>query len=68
MGIYRSTPLTDKTVDENENEQIGYAACSMQGFFISPSPQCLIRLESKYGRFTHCKFYLRQEYLYIWCV
>jgi len=31
MGIYRSTPLTDKEIDVGENEQFAYAACSMQG-------------------------------------
>jgi len=31
MGIYRSTPLTDKNTDFDEDDQISYAACGIQG-------------------------------------
>jgi len=35
MGIYRSTPLTDKNSESNSNDQLSYAACGMQGWRVS---------------------------------
>jgi serine/threonine protein phosphatase PrpC len=35
MGIYRSTPLTDKNTVVESNESIGYAACGMQGWRVN---------------------------------
>ena len=31
MGIYRSTPLTDKNTVSGSNKYISYASCGMQG-------------------------------------
>ena len=31
MGIYRSTPLTDKNTETHKDDFITYAACGMQG-------------------------------------
>lgn len=32
MGVYLSTPKTDKTSDDGENEKLRYGVSSMQGW------------------------------------
>mmetsp|Transcript_20267 Transcript_20267/g.37849 ORF Transcript_20267/g.37849 Transcript_20267/m.37849 type:complete len:305 (+) Transcript_20267:3640-4554(+) len=45
MGVYRSTPITDKSTHSSENPRLAYASSEMQGWRMTMEDACITNLD-----------------------